>query len=318
MIKGEKILVTGITGAVAAPLAAYLARENEVWGLARFIEANDPIREGKEIRIVDLESRAGIEAQGIRTCRADLAAGDLSEVPDGFTYVIHAAFARVPRVPRQFEIAFRANGDGTGFVMEHCRKAKAALIVSSGTVYAPDPDPDHAYVEDDPLGGAKAHWSPSSPASKIVQEAIAGFCARQFGLPTTIVRLFMPYGTPRLGPSLDIEAMKQGKPIFLQNGPQPQTPIHIDDICEQIEPMLGSAGAPALVTNWTGDRVVSSRQWCEIAAAKLGLEPRFTQEAVPGSHGGFIGDAARRASITGPCEVDFDKGFARLIETHRM
>ncbi|MSV81977.1 MAG: NAD(P)-dependent oxidoreductase, partial [Actinobacteria bacterium] len=31
-----KILITGVTGAVAAPLARSLAANNEVWGVARF------------------------------------------------------------------------------------------------------------------------------------------------------------------------------------------------------------------------------------------------------------------------------------------
>jgi nucleoside-diphosphate-sugar epimerase len=316
MISGEKILITGVTGAVAAPLAERLAKDNEVWGLARFLEPADPARTGKEIRIGSLRSRSAIEALGIRTCAADLASGDLSQAPDDFTYVLHFAFARLPPGPDQFERAYRINAEGTGFVLQHCRKAKAALVVSSGTIYSPHEDRDHAYVENDPLGGAKAPWSPSSPASKVIQEAVARYCARAYDLPTTIVRLFMPYGTPGLGPSLDIEAMKRGDEIFLQNGPQPQTPIHFDDICEQLEAMLGSAGTPALTTNWTGDEVISSQQWCEMAGEMLGLAPKFKIAQIPGTHPGFIGDAARRRSITGPCRVRFGEGYERLVRTH--
>ena len=35
-LAGEKILVTGPAGQIAFPLAARLARDNEVWGIARF------------------------------------------------------------------------------------------------------------------------------------------------------------------------------------------------------------------------------------------------------------------------------------------
>ena len=66
MISGEKILVTGVTGGVARPIAEYLARENEVWGAARFLPANDPVREGREIRITELTPREEIEAAGIK------------------------------------------------------------------------------------------------------------------------------------------------------------------------------------------------------------------------------------------------------------
>ena len=41
MISGEKILVTGASGLVGLQLARYLARENEVWGLARYSRAVD-------------------------------------------------------------------------------------------------------------------------------------------------------------------------------------------------------------------------------------------------------------------------------------
>jgi UDP-glucuronate 4-epimerase len=318
MISGEKILVTGVTGAVAGPIAAYLAKNNEVWGLARFLEPEDSARQGAEIRVSKLDARSEIERLGIKTCSADIGSGNLTGVPDDFTYVLHAAFVRVPRIPKQFEIAYRVNGDGVGFVMHHCRKAKAALLVSSGTIYAPNDGVYHAYREDDPLGGAKAHWSPSSPVSKVIQEAVGSFCSRAFDLPMTIVRLFMPYGTPRLGPSHDIEAMKRGEEIFLQNGPQPQTPIHVEDLCDQLEAILGSAGVPPLITNWTGDEVISSRAWCEMAGERLGVTPRFRVEQIQGAHGGFIGDAEKRRSITGACRINFADGYQKLIDDYHV
>ena len=316
MIEGAKILVTGVTGAVAAPLAKFLARSNEVWGLARFLDADDPARKGKELRMTPLETREDVERAGIRTCSADLGSGDLSRVPDDFTYVLHFAFHRVPPGPRQFEMAYRTNAEGTGFLLQHCRKAKAALVVSSGTIYSPHADIDHPYAEDDPIGGAKAPWSPSSPVSKLIQEAVAGFCARAFGLPTTIVRLFMPYGVPTVGPSLDVETMKRGGAVFLQNGPQPQSPIHITDVCEQLEAMLGSAGTPALITNWAGDEIVSTRDWCEMAGRILGIEPRFDLREMPGTHPGFIADTTRCRSLVGPCRIRFADGFEQTVRTH--
>jgi UDP-glucuronate 4-epimerase len=316
MISGEKILVTGVTGGVARPIAEYLARNNEVWGAARFLPADDPARTGREIRITALTGREEIEAAGIRTCAVDLGSGDLSSLPDDFTYVIHGAFARVPNRPDQFALAYRANADGPGFLWQHCRKARAALLISAGTIYGPNSDTWHRYAETDTLGGAKAHWSPASPVSKLITEAVAGSCARLFNLPTTIARLFMPWGTPRLGPSLDIARMQRGEPIMLVNGPQPQTLIHIDDVCNQIEAMLGAASVPAYVTNWAGDDEVSSRDWCEIAARQLGLVPRFEEVEVAGAHGGFLADASRCRAITGPCRLRFADAYAPMIEQY--
>ena len=40
-LRGEKILITGPAGRVAFPLAARLAADNEVWGIARFGTAGE-------------------------------------------------------------------------------------------------------------------------------------------------------------------------------------------------------------------------------------------------------------------------------------
>ena len=49
-MRGSKILITGPTGQVAAPIARALAADNEVWGIARF---SDPsARDGLEKAIV--------------------------------------------------------------------------------------------------------------------------------------------------------------------------------------------------------------------------------------------------------------------------
>jgi UDP-glucuronate 4-epimerase len=39
-LRGAKIVVTGVTGQVAEPLACALARDNEVFGAARFNDAH--------------------------------------------------------------------------------------------------------------------------------------------------------------------------------------------------------------------------------------------------------------------------------------
>ena len=35
MLSGEKILITGASGVVGLPIAAHLAKSNEVWAIAR-------------------------------------------------------------------------------------------------------------------------------------------------------------------------------------------------------------------------------------------------------------------------------------------
>src|SRR4249919_3387963 len=124
MISGEKILVTGVHGAVAFPLARFLAAENEVWGAARF---------------TDPTLRVKVESAGITTCAIDLGGDDFDGLPDDFTYVLHLAYFRGG--DDRFGESFRVNAEGTGLVLQHCRRAKAALVMSSHVIYTPTDDP---------------------------------------------------------------------------------------------------------------------------------------------------------------------------------
>ena len=114
MISGAKILVTGVTGAVGAPVARALAKDNEVWGIARF---TDPAK------------RADIEAAGVITRTVDIGSGDFSQVPDDFTYVLHLNWMRGGL--DQLQEAIRTNIEGPGLLMQHTRKARATLVASS-------------------------------------------------------------------------------------------------------------------------------------------------------------------------------------------
>jgi hypothetical protein len=109
--------------------------------------------------------------------------------------------------------------------------------------------------------------------------------------------------------------MQRGEEVFVTHDPHPQSPIHLDDICGQLEAMLGSAGSPALVVNWSGDEIVSTQDWCRLAGELLGIEPKFKVGRIPGSHVGFVADVTRRSSITGPCSVEFAEGWERMIRS---
>ena len=135
VLTGEKILITGPAGQIAFPLARHLVADNEVWGIARFSDA---------------ESRAKIDALGVTTRVCDIASGDFSGVPDDFSYVVHLAAFQGPGL--DFDHAITVNAEGTGLLLAHCRTAKAALVMSTHSVYRPHDDPLHVYVETDPLG----------------------------------------------------------------------------------------------------------------------------------------------------------------------
>jgi nucleoside-diphosphate-sugar epimerase len=315
MISGEKILITGVTGIVAQPLATFLAENNEVWGLARF----GADRKKEEFSAVASESvralstRESLEAAGITTRAIDLGSGDLYALPDDFTYVLHLAWMRADLA--HLQDAIRTNVEGPGLLLQHCRRAKAALVMSGMGIYTASDDPWHAYNEDDPMGRGATAYAPTSPASKLGVESVARFCARAFDLPVVITRLNTFMGTPASFPGMHITAVLEGQTMVAPCDPNPHSPIHMDDMKDQLEALLDAASTPAFITNWCGDDVVTAQQWMSDAAAWSGKEASLTVQTVPGSPAGTLADPTRRQSITGPCKTSFPEAYRQLYDT---
>jgi len=98
-ITGKKILVTGVTGWVAGPLAESLAAQgNTVYGAARF---KDPAQ------------RQPWHDKGVQTVSIDLAKGNLDEVPADLDLVLHFAVAK----SSNFDEAFSSNSHGSADLM---------------------------------------------------------------------------------------------------------------------------------------------------------------------------------------------------------
>ena len=286
MLRGEKILVTGVTGVVAGDIARNLAADNEVWGMAR---------------LADPTQRDALTAQGIRPVAVDFGNPDFSDTPDDFTYVLHFAWMRGTLA--QQDHAMRVNVQGPGLLLQHCRKAKGALIVSSQGVYAPDPDPLHHYTESDPVGRAFSAYAQTSPACKLGLESVARFCAEAFDLPVTIARLNTVLGPLNAYHGVHAAKILRGEPIIVPHDPNLHSPICHEDMIWQVEPLVKSASRHALVTNWCGDEVISTQETTALLGEWSGVTARTEVVTVPGAPAGNPNDAARRLSITGPSRV---------------
>jgi len=298
MLSGEKILVTGPAGRIAQPLARTLAADNEVWGIARFSE------EG---------SRERVEALGITTRQIDYSTGEFGDLPTDFTYLLHIA---ADFSESDYDRALRVNAEGTGLLLEHCRTAKAALVMSTVTIYKPNPDPWHAFTEDDPLGDAMAPPAHTYSISKIAEEAVARYCARSFDLPIVIARMCAAYGEMGGLAKWHLDAVAAGQPVVTRSDPMPYSPIHDDDIAAQLEPLLDRASVPAFITNWGGDEPVSVQQWSQYFGELLGVEAQVDVRPIPGASVGSVGDPARRLAITGPCTVDWRGGYRQMAQQY--
>jgi nucleoside-diphosphate-sugar epimerase len=296
VLRGEKILITGPAGRIAYGLARSLAADNEVWGIARF---SDPA------------SREKVESIGVTTRVADLGAGEFGDLPRDFTYVLHLA---ADFSADDYEQSFRVNAEGTGLLLEHCRDAKAALVMSTVTIYKPHPDPWHASSEDDPVGDQMLPGQLPYSVSKIGEESVARYCARSFDLPVTIARMGSAYGEQGGLPIFHLHAIAAGQPVHTRWDPIPYSPIHDDDIAAQLEALLDAATVPATIVNWAGDVAVSVQEWSAYFGELLGVPAEVVATPVPGASVGSVADPTKRISITGPCRVDWREGFRRVTE----
>jgi nucleoside-diphosphate-sugar epimerase len=293
VLSGEKILITGPAGRIAYGLAKSLAADNEVWGIARFS---------------DQATRDEVDALGVTTRAVDLGAGDFADLPTDFTYLLHLA----ADFGNDYDQALRVNAEGTGLLLAHCRTVKAALVMSTLTVYKPHPDPWHAFREDDPLGDAGLPEPKPYSIGKIGEEAVARYCARAFDIPMTIARMGSAYGDRGGLPAWHLHAIAAGQPVRVRWDPLPYSPIHDDDIGRQLEPLLDVARTPATIVNWAGDVPVTVQEWSAYFAELLGVEVDMAVEPVPGASLGSVGDHTKRASITGGCQVDWRDGFRKM------
>ena len=295
-MNGTKILVTGASGQVALPVAEALASDNEVWAIARF---------------TDKAARQRLEAAGVRCVTVDLVAGDLTELPDDFTYVLNFAVAKAGRWGADLD----GNAGGVGFLMEHCRRATAFLHCSSTAVY--QPNGHHTFSEDDPLGDNHRVFEAFMPfmqtysISKIAAEAMARYGARRWELPTTIARLDVPYGDNGGWPAIHLDLMLAGIPVPVHtDAPSRFNPIHEDDIVATIPALLAAAAVPATVVNWGGEPA-TIEEWCAYLAELTGIEPQLmsTDQTIES----VTVDLTRMHELIGGTTVDWRDGFRRMV-----
>jgi nucleoside-diphosphate-sugar epimerase len=297
LLAGEKVLVTGAAGQIGLPMVGWLARDNEVWGAARFRA------EGSE--------RSVAEA-GATPVRIDLASTEYCDLPTDFTYVIHLAAYIGPNP--DINRAISNNAEAVGLLMQHCRTAKGVLVMSTHSVYRPNDDPAHAYIESDALGETNSTFAPTYAMSKIGEEAVARTCARLFSLPVTIARMNASYGPNGGLPAYDADAVVAGQRVIAKSDPNWYSPIHQDDINEQVGALLRAASVPATLVNWAGDEVVSVQQWCAYAGEIAGVKAEVEVGPSFGGPLGAIGDTAKRTEITGPCRMGWREGMRQTIE----
>lgn len=254
-LTGQRILLTGVTGQVARPLARNLvAAGNTVFGTSRF--ADDAAREK-------------VAATGVIPVRADLETADLDEIPDDLDVVLHFAVSKDP----DFDRALAANAEGTAFLIEKVAGVRAFLHCSSCAVY--EPNGHEAHKETDPLGDnhRPMGFLPTYSISKIAAESAARYASRRFGVPTVIARLNVPYGPKHGWMAFQLQMAQGGMKVAVHtNGPSTYNLLHDDDLLSSLPYLLEQADVPPPIFNWCSPEVVSIEEWTEELTRLTGVE----------------------------------------------
>lgn len=292
-ISGSRILLAGPGGQVAAPIVEALAAQCELTAVARFS---------------DEKQRQQLEAMGVNTVKGDLADHrSLQACPSDVDYVINLAVVK----SGDFDYDLRANAEGIGNLMAHCRSAKAVLHFSSTAVY--EYAGQQPREESAPLGDNHRAMFPTYSLSKIAAESVCRFAARQYGIPTTIARLSVPYGNNGGWPFFHLLMMKEGMEIDVHpEAPNFYNLLHSSDYIEKLPYLLAAASTEVCTVNFGGSEAVSIEQWCEFLGELCGLQPRFRDN--PQAFGSLQIDTEKMHALIGPTKKDWRQGLREMVE----
>jgi UDP-glucuronate 4-epimerase len=290
VLDGEKILITGVTGKIAFPIARALAGRNEVWGVARLKKPED---------------RDRLAAAGITPIALDVSTADFSSLPDDFTYVFHAA---VDPGEGDWRRCVHTNAHASGELLYHCRGAKGFVYCSTGSTYGYQGR--QPLTEADPPGvPLRANYS----FSKVAGEAVCTWVADHFEIPLTIIRICSTYGPQGGTPAERLDLILQGKPIVLHpDTPNNYNPIYEDDYVELGIRSMEVAQIPPLVVNWAGSETVSVEEYCAYMGELVGVEPVF--EYTPEAHTPLWPDVSYMHEVLGRTKVPWRDGFRAMVK----
>ena len=289
MLHNQKILITGVTGKIAFPIARALAKHNEVWGAARLTKPGDPEK---------------LTSAGIRPLRLDVSKGDFSTLPADFGYVFHAA---VDTGAGEWRSCVQTNAHHSGNLLYHCRNTQGFVYCSTGSIYKYQGQP--LKETDAPGAPLRANYS----FSKVAAESVCTWIADQFKVPLTVIRICSTYGPEGGTPADRLEIMLEGQPIKLHpDKPNNYNPIYEDDYVELGIRAMEVASIPPVVVNWAGSETVSAEDYCTYMGELINIEPIF--EYTPAAHTPLWPDVTYMHQVLGRTKVHWRDGFRRMIE----
>ena len=285
------MLVTGATGRIGFPIARALAKQHEVFGLARCRGAGDADR------LVDA---------GITPLIGDMATLEPGDVPEGLTHVFHAAALVGPEARTDWQRCFEVNAQAAGRLVMACRGVRGFVYCSTGSAY--EYQGQRPLREDDPPGVHLGNYS----LSKIAGESVVRFAAVEHGVPLTIIRIFSTYGPEGGAPVDRLRRIMAGKDIVLHpDSPNNYNPIYEDDYVRLGIRALEAATLDPLVVNWAGSETVSAEDYCTYLGELVGQPVRIRYDAA--APWPLWPDVEKMHAVLGRTEVPWREGMQRIV-----
>jgi UDP-glucuronate 4-epimerase len=291
MAERWKVLVTGVTGRVAFPIARELARTHDVYGLARFRNADDDRR---------------VRAVGVTPIAADLASLDVASLPSDITHVFHAGAALHHEARTDWQRTFHINAQVSGQLVAQLPNLRGFVYCSTGSAY--EYQGARPLTEDDPPGIHLGVYS----FSKIAGEAVVTFAANEHQVPTTIIRIFSTYGPLGGAPSDRLDRIVAGKPVRLHpDAPNHYNPIYEDDYVRLGIRALEVGGVPPVVVNWAGSETVTAEDYCTYLGELVGRPAIIEYDAAAGWP--IWPEVTRMHDVLGRTSVPWREGMRRMV-----
>lgn len=288
-LSGKRVLVTGASGLVALPVAVELAKNNEVFALARW--SNE-------------DQKKLVESKGAQAVTFDMANEDLSSLPKSIDVVVN--YAVLP--PNYGNMAYDVNTGGTGRLARHYRDAEAFVHGSTGSLY--EYQGERPLREDDPYGLHSA--GEAYAASKIGAEYLLKHLSVDYQLPVTMVRIFSFYGPRGGGLTQRVDQVARGEPVSVYPGVRNvHTPLYEDDYVEKTIAAAGIAKVGCEIVNVGGSESCTTQEYCIMAGEMLGKEPIFAEN---GKSWPIWADTTKMEKLLGPSKVSVREGVRRVLE----
>jgi UDP-glucuronate 4-epimerase len=290
-LKGKKILVTGASGFVGLSLALELAESNEVYGLARFR---------------DISVRKLLENAGVTIIAKEVAGNALDEVPTDCD-IVFSELAMLRDCDASPKEAFQVNTRFVGDLVEHCRKADAVVLASTGAVYRPS---QQAWREDDLLAPRTTY-----ALTKLCGEVLGAYVSEKLNVSTCILRYFYPYGPQGVGGILArwADVIREGAAIPLNRSAIPfYNPHYISDCVELTIRAAGLCRVPPTILNVAGFEVKSKIELLDMLSEALEVDYRLEESCKEDL--AWVGDTSSMLRSLGEPKVRLKEGIERMLK----